>query len=242
VVHDFNNLLTVIAGYAEMASKGLGDHPCKEDVSRILRATDQAQRLVQQLLAFSKKRQIVKRAVDLGAVTKHTLDLLQASLPKDIKIELHGSDRPVTVQGDDAPLQQVLMNLCLNARDAMPKGGRLMVETVYEQALPSQAVPSAKPTNGVQNGTKGHGEESTQKWVRLTVADTGTGMNEEVKARIFEPLFTTKERGSGLGLAVVKQIVEGFGGSISVTSAPGKGTRFDVWLTAPPPAAPPPGQ
>jgi PAS domain S-box-containing protein len=222
VVHDFNNLLTVITGYAELARRAIGDHPAKEDVARVLRATEQAQRLVGQLLAFSKKRQIVKRPVDLHAVTKHTLDLLQASLPIKITVELNGPEKAVTVLADDAPLHQVVMNLCLNARDAMPDGGQLLVETACGQELPGDLALAASATTSAE----------VHHWSRLTVADTGQGMSEAVKSRIFEPLFTTKQRGSGLGLAVVKQIVEGFGGCIRVTSAPGKGTRFDVWLPA----------
>jgi two-component system cell cycle sensor histidine kinase/response regulator CckA len=118
------------------------------------------------------------------------------------------------VLADESPLQQVLINLCLNGRDAMPNGGQLVVETAVVDA-PARA---------------GAGPGDAGRWVRLSVEDNGSGMDEAVKARIFEPLFTTKERGSGLGLAVVKQIVEGFGGCIQANSTLGHGTRFDVWL------------
>jgi PAS domain S-box-containing protein len=218
VVHDFNNLLTVITGYAEIVRRAIGDHSANEDVARILQATEQAQQLVGQLLTFSKKRQIVKRPIDLHAVTKHTLDLLRASLPEKIIVDLRGTDSSVTVLADDAPLQQVVMNLCLNARDAMPDGGHLLVETACGQELPGDIALAISTAAEVH------------QWSRLTVADTGQGMPEAVKARIFEPLFTTKQGGGGLGLAVVKQIVEEFGGAIRVTSESGKGTRFDVWL------------
>jgi len=220
VVHDFNNLLTVIAGNAELARASVGDHPGKDDVERILQATEQAQRLAGQLLTFSKKRQVVMRPVDLHAVTKHALELLVTTMPDNIEVEMRGQEEAVIVLADDAPLQQVVMNLCLNARDAMPEGGRLLVETACDQELPGDlTVADPVAANG-----------GVRQWARLTVADTGCGMDAKVKKRIFEPLFTTKEGGSGLGLAVVKQIVEGFGGCIRLSSTPGKGTRFDVWL------------
>ena len=220
VVHDFNNLLTVIVGYTELAREAVGNHAAKDDLERILQAVEQAKRLAGQLLTFSKQRQVVMRPVDLRAVTKRALELLSATMPDNVDLELREQEEEVVVIADDAPLQQVVMNLCLNARDAMPVGGRLTVETAREQPLPDD-LTVANP--GAATG-------NVRQWARLTIADTGSGMTAAVKARIFEPLFTTKERGSGLGLAVVKQIVEGFGGSIRVTSTPEKGTRFDVWL------------
>jgi signal transduction histidine kinase len=204
VVHDFNNLLTVICGYADLLQAALGQHPARDDVQQILRAADQARRLARQMLTFSKQRQVVKRPVDLHTVTAQTVNMLVPTLPDSIEVELRGPAGPLIVLADESPVQQVVMNLCLNARDAMPRGGRLVVETAAEN----------------------HGG-------RLSVSDTGTGMSAEIQARVFEPLFTTKENGSGLGLAVVKQIAEGFGGSVRVTSVEGKGSRFDVWLPAP---------
>jgi PAS domain S-box-containing protein len=218
VVHDFNNLLTVIVGHAELGLKTVADSHVRNDLEHILQATDHARRLASQLLTFSKQRRVVMRPIDLHAVTRHSLELLKPTLPITIEVEMSGQEEEVIVQADDAPLQQVIMNLCLNARDAMPDGGRLIVETACEP-LPSE--------NGIIAGKVG---PDTQTWARLSVTDTGSGMDDAIKVRIFEPLFTTKERGSGLGLAVVKQIVEGFGGCIRVTSALGKGTRFDVWL------------
>jgi len=220
VVHDFNNMLTVIVGYAELIRDSIGNHPARADVDQIFLATDQARTLASQLLTFSKQRQVVMRPIDLNALTKHALDLLVPTMPDNIDIEVRGHNGAVMVLADDAPLQQVIMNLCFNARDAMPKGGKLFVETASEELPLRDPVVADAPamTGGVR------------QWARLTVADSGTGMDEVVKSRIFEPLFTTKERGSGLGLAVVKQVVEGFGGCIRVTSAPGQGTHFDVWL------------
>jgi PAS domain S-box-containing protein len=220
VVHDFNNLLTVIIGSAELARAAAPEHPARADLERLLEAADQATLLANQLLAFSKQRQVVLREIDVNATVARSLDLLRSALPPTIAVELRTEPGGARVLADVGPLQQVLMNLCLNARDAMPRGGRLVVEVGQAEALPT-AVKVPPPT---ANGAHG--------WVRLSVADDGCGMDEAVQARIFEPLFTTKERGSGLGLAVVQQIVEGLGGGVEVHSAPGKGARFDVWLPA----------
>jgi signal transduction histidine kinase len=219
VVHDFNNILTVIAGYAELARDGLDQHPARADLEKILRATEQAKRLAGQLLAFSKQRQVLMRPIDLSAVAGHALELVEPTLPTNIEIVRRGGEE-VTVLADEPPLQQVILNLCLNAKDAMPEGGQLVVETVREFLQPGDAAVA---------GTRA-AAEGGRHWARLTIADTGLGMNDAIKSQIFEPLFTTKERGTGLGLAVVKQIVEGFGGCIRVSSEPGMGARFDVWL------------
>ena len=239
VVHDFNNMLTIISGYAQMARDVLSDHAAKKDVEHVLHATDQAKRLAGQLLTFSKKRKVIKRPVDLHMVTKRTLSLLLPAGSNHIEVELHGRENEAIVLADDTPLQQIVMNLCLNARDAMPQGGRLLVETACEEPMLDAL---AECPNGTPREVPGDADTEVrisktipltaegQRWARLTVADTGCGIDEVLQARIFEPLFTTKERGSGLGLAVVKQIVESLGGTIKVSSTPGQGTRFDVRL------------
>jgi two-component system, cell cycle sensor histidine kinase and response regulator CckA len=220
VVHDFNNFLTVIVSYAELAKRALGKHPVSADLEQIADAADQATRLASQLLAFSKERQVVMRRVDLNAAVKKSLQFLRPTLPFNVDVAIATGEAPLWVMADDAPLQQVLMNLCLNARDAMPAGGRLEVATATRHVLPRDARVAAAPgaTGGVRT------------WACLAVSDTGTGIDDAVKARIFEPLFSTKERGSGLGLAVVRQIVDSLGGCIHVSSGPGLGTRFEVWL------------
>jgi PAS domain S-box-containing protein len=220
VVHDFNNLLTVIMGYASLAQKAVKEEAVRDDLDRILQATDQARLLASQLLAFSKQRQVVMKPTDLSASAKQAVELLMPTLPDTLDVHINTSHDPLSVQADDGPLQQVVINLCLNARDAMPNGGQLTVETVAELLQAGDLIVAGAANNGIR------------RWARLRVADTGSGMDETVKARLFEPLFTTKERGSGLGLAVVKQIVEGFGGCIRVESQPGHGSRFDVWLPA----------
>ncbi|HYT88365.1 MAG TPA: PAS domain S-box protein [Gemmataceae bacterium] len=216
IVHDVNNLLTVILSLAELAQMNLlPEHPARADLQRIVQAGEQATQLIAQLLAFSKERRIAARRVDVNAVVRRNLELLAASLPANIVVESILAPGEVGALADESQLQQVLMNLCLNARDAMPEGGRLTVRT----ALEATGSNNSDPAGG---------------WVRLTVQDTGHGMSEEVRSRIFDVFFTTKERGSGLGLAVSKQIVDSFRGRIDLWSEPGKGTRFEVWLPAAP--------
>jgi PAS domain S-box-containing protein len=222
VVHDFNNLLTVILGYTDLARKACTDASVRADLDRVLQATDQAKILAQQLLAFSKQRKIETKPVDLGAAVKRAVDLLMPTMPHSIEWNVSTPAEPLRVKADDGPLQQVVINLCLNARDAMADGGRLMVETVS----------GVEPPDGASAGQTSTPLVNGHRWARLRVQDTGSGMDESVRAHLFEPLFTTKERGSGLGLAVVKQIVEGFGGCVTVESQPGHGSRFDVWLPA----------
>jgi PAS domain S-box-containing protein len=202
IAHDFNNLLTVVIGLAsQVANQFASDHPVREDLQRIMDAGEQAARLAGQLLAFSKQRRTPLRPVDVNTVVLRTLELLRGTLPRTVAVETHLGPAELPVLGDETQLQQVVMNLCLNARDAMPEGGRLRLRT-----------------------------EAGDGRVRLRVEDTGVGMAEEVRARAFEPFFSTKENGTGLGLAVVRQIVEGLGGGVAVWSEPGAGARFDVWL------------
>ncbi len=212
IAHDFNNLLTVVITLADMARHQLpADHTVREDLRRVVDAGEQAARLAGQLLAFSKQRRIVARRIDINQVVRQTLDLLRATLPRSITVEPSLQEPELYVQADETQLQQVLMNLCLNARDAMPTGGCLEVHT--------EAV--------LAHG--GHGS-SAFDWVRLSIRDSGHGMPDSVRARIFDPFFSTKEQGTGLGLAVVQQIVESYGGRVEVWSHPGEGARFDVWL------------
>jgi PAS domain S-box-containing protein len=209
VVHDVNNMLTVMLTLVELAHTNLGpDHAVASDLQRIARAGEQARQLMGELLAFSKDRRLPPQRLDLNAVVERNLELLRGAVPQELAVEAVLAPGGAWALAEETQLQQVLMNLCLNARDAMPEGGRLTVET----------------------GAAADGAAR----VRLTVRDTGQGMTEEVRSRIFELFFTTKERGSGLGLAVIKQIVESFGGWIDVSSRPGEGSRFDVWLPGAP--------
>jgi PAS domain S-box-containing protein len=246
IAHDFNNLLTVVLTLAELARNSLPeDHPTRDDLRRISYAGEQAANLAHQLLAFSKQRRAAPRRIDVNRVAGRTLELLRATLPKAIRIEPALADAELPVQADEMQLQQVLVNLCLNARDAMPHGGRLEVRT-ESVPCPSSLVPGEgtngdrEPQPGAAPDGQGTGDkgQGTKEWVRLSVRDTGEGIPEDLHGRIFEPFFSTKERGTGLGLAMVRQIVEGFGGRVEVSSRPGEGARFDVWLPREADAAP----
>jgi PAS domain S-box-containing protein len=202
VAHDFNNLLSVVISLTELARHNLSpEHPVHKDLHRIAEAGEQAASLASQLLAFSRQRRTAARPVEVNTVARRTLEMLRPTLPHHVEVEATLDEPDLVIQGDETQLQQVLMNLCLNARDAMPRGGLLRV-----------------------------GAAAADDWVRLTVEDEGCGIDEQTKERIFDPFYTTKDSGTGLGLAVVQQIVESFGGRVEVASRPDLGTRFDVWL------------
>jgi PAS domain S-box-containing protein len=214
VAHDLNNLLSVILTVADLARTGLPEgHPARDDLGRIKAAGEQAAGLAAQMLALGRRPPPLRRAPEgegaggraaVNAAVRGALELLHGALPPGVRAEADLAPGEHLVGADETQLQQVLMNLCLNARDAMPRGGRLVVRTTA-------------PAAG---------------WVCLSVSDEGVGMDAAVRARVFEPFFSTKAAGAGLGLAVVRQIVEGCGGRIEVDSAPGRGARFDVWLPA----------
>ncbi|HZY87914.1 MAG TPA: PAS domain S-box protein [Gemmataceae bacterium] len=207
IAHDFNNLLNVVLSLADVARGRLpADSPAQQDLGHITTAGEEAARLAAQLLAFSKQQRVVPRRVDVYRVARRTLDLLRSTLPPNVRLDAEVGDGELFVHADETQLQQVLMNLCLNARDAMPEGGALRVR-----------VAPAPPEGAC-----------------LSVEDEGQGMTEQVQAQIFEPFFSTKEHGTGLGLAVVRQIVESFGGRVEVRSEPGRGSRFSVWLPSSP--------
>lgn len=212
IAHDFNNLLNVILTLTELVQANLpSEHPARADLRRITEAGEQAAGLAGQLLAFSKQRRTVAQRVDVNRVARRTAEMLRAALPASIELEPALSTEQLLVQADEMQLHQVLMNLCLNARDAMPEGGRLILRTEGDATA---------------NGN-GHAGGS---WVRVSVQDNGEGMSDIVKGRIFDPFFSTKEHGTGLGLAVVQQIVESHGGEVKVWSEPGAGSRFEIWL------------
>jgi len=209
IAHDFNNLLSVVLSMTELAALSLPpDHSTQVELGRIQEATKQAADLASQLLTFGKQSKDTDRRIDINPIVARTLELLRASLPARITLKTELAERELFVQADKTQVQQVLMNLCLNARDAMPDGGLLHVRTA--------------PVS----------EEG--EWVCLSVCDQGTGISEAVKAHLFDPFFSTKERGTGLGLAVVQYIVRLHGGRIEVASEPGQGARFDVWWPAHP--------
>jgi PAS domain S-box-containing protein len=209
VAHDFNNLLGVVLNLTDLARGHLAaDHPLHTDLRRISEAGEQAASLAAQLLSLGKRGRTGSRKVEVNQVVRRTLDLLRATLPVSLRLVANLEASELTIQTDETQVQQVLMNLCLNARDAMPSGGLLRVST---GRVAGQTDPG---------------------WVRLSVEDSGMGVSAELRERIFEPFFSTKEGGTGLGLAVVQQIVESYAGRIEVFSEPGQGTRFDVYWPA----------
>ncbi len=233
IAHDFNNLLTVVLTLSDLAQDYVPpEHPVRDFLRRIDEAGEQAARLAGQLLTFSKPRRAASRRVDVNPVIAKTLDMLRGTLPSAIQVKSELGVHDLFVEADETRLQQVIMNLCLNARDAMPHGGQLVVQTAVDTGCgPGDGEGETLPPGGpARPPSLSCASRPATTWVRLTVGDTGHGMEEDVKARIFDPFFSTKERGTGLGLAVVQQIIESFGGRVKVWSKPGQGTRFDVWL------------
>jgi PAS domain S-box-containing protein len=219
IAHDFNNLLTIIKGYAELAmmrAKGLPE--LKADVERIEDASERASGLVRQLLAFSRRQVLQPKVLDLNGIVLGLDKLLRRLMDEDIEM-LTVADKLVgTIKADPGQIEQVIMNLVVNARDAMPDGGRLIVETANAELDAVYA--------------RDHATVRPGRYVMLAVSDTGTGMSADTVAHIFEPFYTTKEsgRGTGLGLSTVYGIVKQSGGYVWVYSEPGRGTTFKVYL------------
>jgi PAS domain S-box-containing protein len=217
VAHDFNNLLMVIAGFAEMGRlKCEPGDPRWNDFEEIRKAGQRAAALVRQLLSFSRQQVLRPTVLDLNAVVRNVEMLLRRTIGEDIELILALDPRLGRVKVDQGQIEQVLMNLAVNARDAMPKGGRLK--------LASQNVVS----DG--RNPSGHAGREPEAYVQLTVIDTGEGMDDETSSRVFEPFFTTKDTGTGLGLSSAYGIVEQSGGHIRVHSEPGEGATFEIRL------------
>jgi PAS domain S-box-containing protein len=236
VAHDFNNLLTAIQGNAEFVLPELAaGTQAREDVEEIRRAAERAAALTRQLLAFSRKQVLRPRLVELNDVVDGMERLLRRVIGAHVRVETRCEARPSLVFADPGQLEQVLMNLVLNARDAMPEGGTVVIRT-------ENATVDALPVTAVRADAALHGV------VLLRVADSGAGMDAATQARAFEPFFTTKPegKGTGLGLATVHGIVEQSGGAVWLESEPGRGTTVSIALPAradPPagaPDAPPP--
>jgi len=219
VAHDFNNLLTVINGYAELALEGLTPgEPLYENLHDIAKAGGRAAALTRQLLAFSRKQLISPRSVDLNALVEDMRKMLQRLIQEDVRLDFIPGEGLGTILADPGQVEQIIMNLAVNARDAMPLGGTLTLETSVLQ-LDADSL-------------KAHPDCQPGAYVLLSVSDTGSGMDAQTQARLFEPFFTTKEpgQGTGLGLATVYGIVRQSGGLIWVYSEPGRGSSFKVYF------------
>jgi PAS domain S-box-containing protein len=219
IAHDFNNLLTIITGYTDLAlSRPTVPLDLRNDIERIENAAARAAALVRQLLAFSRKQVLQPKTLDLNAIVVNMDKLLRRLIDEHIEMTTLVEDNLGKVKADPAQIEQVIMNLVVNARDAMPKGGRIVLETSNVELDSSYAIEHVPTKPG--------------KYVMLAVSDNGVGMDEQTVAHIFEPFFTTKEsgRGTGLGLSTVYGIVKQSGGYIWVYSELGKGSTFKVYL------------
>jgi two-component system cell cycle sensor histidine kinase/response regulator CckA len=219
IAHDFNNLLTVIVGYSQVLSTELGpQHPLRGKVDETLRAGERAAMLIRQLLTFSRKQSLDPKILSLNTAVTSLESLLRRLIGEDIQLVSKLDSTNGRLRADQAQLEQVLVNLIVNARDAMPKGGMLTIETAQVELTRSPVYHITPLLPG--------------PYVRLSVGDTGCGMDRQTQSHIFEPFFTTKGegKGSGLGLSTVFGIVTQCGGAIDVTSRVGHGTRFDLYF------------
>ena len=219
IAHDFNNILGVIIGYSEaMLQKMAPDDPLREAVNEIEKAGQRAAALTQQLLAFSRKQVLEPKILDLNSIVADVEKMLRRLIGEDIDLKIVPSQSLGKVKADRGQIEQVILNLAVNARDAMPRGGQLKIQTANVDLDET----AARSLRYVVPG----------RYVMLQVSDTGTGMTPEVQAHIFEPFYTTKEqgKGTGLGLATVYGVIKQSGGYILLHSEVGKGARFDVYL------------
>ncbi len=222
IAHDFNNILAAISGNTELALEDTAsDHPAREFLEEIRNSSARAKRLVQQILAFSRRQPLDRRVISLEPIIEESTDLLRASLPASVGLDMEVDAGVPPVLADATQMHQVLVNLCTNAWHALEgQSGRIVVR-LKSVALTADSV---KPLVGLRPGN----------FVYLSVSDTGIGMDAATRARIFEPFFTTKEpgKGTGLGLSVVHGIVQGHDGAIVVRSQPGEGTVFEIYFPA----------
>jgi PAS domain S-box-containing protein len=220
VAHDFNNLLTVINAYTGLVIEKLRESdPIRVDLSEVLNAGQRAAKLTGQLLAFSRRQVLRPEVLDINKTLRDIEDMLRRLIGEDIELSLQLAKRLGHVEVDRGGIEQIVMNLAVNARDAMPKGGRLVIMTANEK-LDSQRIVQDMPAL------------SPGRYVHLSVCDTGCGMDEETRARVFEPFFTTKQKdkGTGLGMSTVYGIVKQSNGHIVVHSEPKRGTTFDIFF------------
>jgi two-component system, cell cycle sensor histidine kinase and response regulator CckA len=219
VAHDFNNLLTIITGYSQLILNNLGlDDPNRQSAEQIMKAGERAATLTRQLLAFSRRQVLQPKVLDVNRLIGTLTTMLRRLIGEDIDLQLQLSQGVGQVNADPGQIEQVLMNLVVNARDAMPRGGTLTIETANIDLD--------------ETYTRRHVTVKPGPYVLIAVSDTGAGMDENTKAHAFEPFFTTKApgRGTGLGLSTVFGIVQQSGGTVDIYSSPGKGTSAKVYL------------
>ena len=219
IAHDFNNLLTAIQGHAQFLTEDLdADHPSRPDVDEILHSSERAAALTRQLLAFSRGQRLQPESIQLNSVVTAMERLLRRVISEDITVESILDPQLWTVRADPSQVEQILVNLIVNARDAMPRGGRITIKTANAELATSYAQRREEVEPG--------------EYVMLAVSDTGVGMDPETQAHIFEPFFSTKgpDKGTGLGLSTVFGIVRQMNGHIYVYSEPSQGTTFKVYL------------
>src|SRR5947209_17735740 len=212
VAHDFNNILGIISGYAELVQLSATDSSQKLRADKILGAIDKAALLTKQLLAFGRRQVISPKLLDLGVVVTEVNSMVHCLAGAEIQVMIHAQENLGLVKADQGQLEQVVFNLTANARDAMPDGGVLAIKVENHRCMThSSDLPAGD-------------------YVLLSVRDTGTGMDAEIQSHIFEPFFTTKKTGTGLGLSTVYGIVKQSGGYIHVSSEPGNGSTFNIFL------------
>jgi two-component system cell cycle sensor histidine kinase/response regulator CckA len=219
VAHDFNNLLTVIKGYGDLVIEKVGsENPIYAELQEIVRAAQQASMLTAQLLAFSRKQVFQPKSFDLNALVSELAKMLRRLIGEDIELSTSLARSPMSIKADPGQIEQVIMNLAMNARDAMPQGGKLFIQT-EEAELPDSI-------------RQEHPDSHPGRYVTLVVKDTGRGMDKETLSHLFEPFYSTKEkgRGTGLGLSTVYGIVIQSEGHITCQSARGRGTSFTIFL------------
>ena len=219
VAHDFNNFLMVVMSYTDLILKDFpAEHPLQRYAQEILLAAEQASSLTRQLLAFSRKQVIQPEILNLNQLITVLEKLLRRLIPEDIEMDIRLDPQLENIKADPGQMEQVLMNLVINARDALPQGGKIQIRT--EGVFLDQVYGQSHP--GVEPGF----------YVKLTVSDNGVGMDQDTLERIFEPFFSTKgqDQGTGLGLATVHGIVKQHHGHITVSSSLGEGTTFEIYL------------
>jgi two-component system cell cycle sensor histidine kinase/response regulator CckA len=219
VAHDFNNILSAIIGYGHLALTKLGkDEPLRQTIEQMLKASERAATLTQTLLSFSRKQTVNPTLLDLNELVRRFEHFLLRLIREDITLIVRSADEALSVMADSSQIEQVIMNLVTNARDAMPDGGRLTIE--------------AQRVELDEGFVSAHGPAMAGKYALLSVSDNGIGMDARTQEKIFEPFFTTKEqgKGTGLGLSMVYGIVKRHNGIIHVYSGPGKGATVNIYL------------